>query len=223
MDTGTALVFGATGLVGNALVRALYDSGRYNKIRIFVRKATEFSVEPKIEEHQVDFYNLHKYSGMITGDDLYICTGTTIRKAGSVAKMEEIDRDLPVRISGIALANGVKKLAVVSSIGANQASSNYYLRIKGEMENGLLDLNFNSVIIARPSMLLGERKERRAGEAIGKVFMKIFGLLLSGKFLKYRGIKAEAVAKAMVILMQGEPGKRIVESDELQRISENRQ
>jgi uncharacterized protein YbjT (DUF2867 family) len=219
MNTRTAIIFGSTGLVGSALVSELINSGRYNRIKIFARNKTEFSSAQIIEEQIIDFSNLSGYSGLITGDDLYICTGTTIRKAGSIAKMEEIDRDLPVRIASIALANGVKKLAVVSSIGANPASSNYYLRIKGEMEKGILDLNYDSIAIVRPSMLLGVRKEKRTGEAIGKIFIKTFSLLLSGKFLKYRGIEAVDVAKAMIYLLQGEHDNRIVESDELQNIA----
>jgi uncharacterized protein YbjT (DUF2867 family) len=219
MESRTAIVFGATGLVGHALVEELLKSELYNAIKIFVRNKTEYSSERTIEEYVIDFSKLNEYSEKITGEDLFVCLGTTIKKAGSVAKMEEIDRDIPLKIASIASANGVKRICVISSIGANAASSNYYLRIKGEMEEGILSLKFDSIGVVRPSMLLGTRKEKRTGEAIGKVFIKIFGFLLSGRFLKYRGIEAKNVAVAMISIMNNLTGKEIFESDKLQKIA----
>lgn len=219
MESRTAIVFGATGLVGHALTEELLKSELYAGIKIFVRNKTEYSSERTIEEYVIDFSKLNEYSEKITGEDLFVCLGTTIKKAGSVAKMQEIDRDIPVKIASIASANGVKRICVISSIGANAASSNYYLRIKGEMEEGILSLKFDSIGIVRPSMLLGTRKEKRTGEAIGKVFIKIFGFLLSGRFLKYRGIEAKNVAAAMISIMNNLTGKEIFESDKLQKIA----
>jgi uncharacterized protein YbjT (DUF2867 family) len=219
MESRTAIVFGATGLVGSALTEELLREELYVAIKIFVRNKTEYSSEQKIEEHIIDFSKLDEYSGIIKGEDLFICLGTTIKKAGSVAKMEETDRDIPLKIAAIASANEVKRICVISSIGANAASSNYYLRIKGEMEAGILNSKIDSVAIIRPSILLGARKEKRMGEAIGKIFIKIFGFLLSGKFLKYRGIEARNVAVAMVRIMNNLTGKEIIESDKLQRIA----
>jgi len=171
MGSKTAIVFGATGLVGNLLIEELINSADYLAIKIFVRQTTGIS-EPKVEEIIADFSNLAPYSQKITGDDLFICLGTTINKAGSLANMEKIDRDLPVQIAKLAQNNGLKNIAVVSSIGAAETSRNYYLRIKGEMETDILKLNFENTAIVRPSMLLGERKEKRIGEIVGKVVMK---------------------------------------------------
>ena len=112
--------------------------------------------------------------------------------------MEEIDRDLPVNIASIASGNSVEKLAVISSLGANPDSSNYYLRIKGEMERGLMKLNFRTLIILRPSMLLGDRNERRTGEEIAKIMIKIIGVFFVGRLSKYKGIEGKKVAIAMV-------------------------
>jgi uncharacterized protein YbjT (DUF2867 family) len=218
MGSKTAIVFGATGLVGNLLVEELIESADYLAIKIFVRQPTGIS-EPKVEEIVADFSNLDRYSKKITGDDLFICLGTTINKAGSVANMEKIDRDLPVQIAKLARNNGLKNVAVVSSIGAAKTSKNYYLRIKGEMETDILKLNFENTAIVRPSMLLGERKEKRLGEIVGKVVMKTFQPVLIGRLLKYRAIHARDVARAMILMMHQKRGKSIIESDELQKIA----
>jgi uncharacterized protein YbjT (DUF2867 family) len=218
MEGKTAIVFGATGLVGNLLLEELAVANSYNAIRIFVREPTGISL-PGIEEIVIDFTDKGAFSSKIAGDDLFICLGTTIKKAGSVANMEKIDRDLPVMAATIAFSNGIKRVAVVSSIGATAGSKNYYLRIKGEMEEAILKLGFEKIVIARPSMLLGDRKEHRAGEMFGKVVMKTVRPMLAGKLRKFRAIHGRDVAKAMISLLQGDQGNMIVESDELQRIA----
>jgi len=214
----TALVFGATGLVGNLLLEELAKTNTYSKVKIFVRQKTGISL-PGVEEIVTDFSVPETISNDIQGDDLYICLGTTIKKAGSVVNMEKIDRDLPVTIARTAKNNGVKGLAVVSSIGAAEGSKNYYLRIKGEMEKEIQKLDFERNFIVRPSMLLGNRKERRTGEIIGKVFMKTVEPVLAGKLKKFRAIHGRDVAKAMIGLLNGTPGNRIIESDELHQIA----
>ncbi len=215
MEGKTAIVFGATGLVGNLLLEELEASKSYSTIRIFVRQSTGIT-NPGLEVIVTDFSDPSALAGKVTGDDLFICLGTTIRKAGSIANMEKIDRDLPVKLAEMARSNGARSIAVVSSIGASPLSRNYYLRIKGEMEEGIKKLGFERTVIVRPSMLLGDRKEIRAGELIGKVFMKTVKPLLAGKMKKYRAIHGRDVARGMIALIQGEPGIRIVESDELQ-------
>jgi uncharacterized protein YbjT (DUF2867 family) len=217
MNKRTALVFGSTGLVGNLLLEELVDSERYSAIKIFVRQSTGISV-PGVEEIIADFSDLENLTPKITGDDLFICLGTTIKKAGSVENMEKIDRDLPVKIAQMARSNGLKNVAAVSSIGASADSKNYYLRIKGEMEEGIMMQDFENIAIVRPSMLLGERKERRTGELVGKVVMKAFKPVLTGKLRKYRAIHGKDVARAMIIILEQKPGKKTYESDELQDI-----
>jgi len=214
----TAIVFGSTGLIGNLLIQELVQSEEYSSVRSFVRQSTGVT-ETKVEEIVIDFSVPESFTGKITGDDLFICLGTTIKKAGSVAKMEMIDRDLPVTIATAALSNGVKRIAVVSSIGASAKSGNYYLRIKGELEESVLKMDFENIAIVRPSMLLGERKEKRAGEIVGKVVMTAAKPVLVGKFRKYRAIHGADVARAMISLLQEREGKNIIESDELMKIS----
>jgi len=217
MGNRTAIVFGATGLVGSLLLEELEKAGNYQKIRIFVRQTTGIP-SPGIEEVITDFGNIGDHGADIKGDDLFICLGTTIKKAGSVENMEKIDRDLPVDIATLARKNGVKRIAVVSSIGADPASKNYYLRIKGEMEQGILAAGIEKTLIVRPSMLMGERKERRPGEIAGKVVMTVIKPVLSGKLLKFRAIHGRDVARAMIMLLEKETDKKIFESDDLQKI-----
>ena len=219
MEKRTAIVFGGTGLVGRALIDELHQSDTYGQVKVFIRQEAGFPKDSKIRELVVDFEHPESFKGNITGDDLFICLGTTIKKAGSVRRMEEIDRDLPVILAGSARGNGVKRIAVVSSIGADKNSSNYYLRIKGEMEQGIMDLDFETAAIVRPSILLGARKERRIGEQAGKAAMKLLGFLLAGKYRKYRGIEGKDVAKAMVSILEKAQGREIYESDKLQKIA----
>jgi uncharacterized protein YbjT (DUF2867 family) len=222
MKQRTAVIFGGTGLIGKALAEELCTSDRYEKIMVFTRKDAGFTGVAKIKNIIVDFDHSESFSGQIKGDDLYICLGTTIKKAGSVQKMEEIDRNLPVKLAKIANENGVKRLAIVSSIGADVSASNYYLRIKGEMEHNILEINFETIAIVRPSLLLGERDERRFGESVSKIIMKVFGLILFGSLKKYRAIKGRDVAKAMIRILFEEKGKRIFESDQIQKIADKK-
>jgi uncharacterized protein YbjT (DUF2867 family) len=214
-----AIVFGSTGLIGSLLLDEILASEMYSTVKVFVRQSLEIE-HPKLEVEVVDFLNPDSFSGSITGDDLFICLGTTIKKAGSVKKMEEIDRDLPVYIANAANKNEVKRIAVVSSIGANPSSSNYYLRIKGEMEQEILKCKFENTAIVRPSMLLGDRKEKRGGEAAGKIVMKFFNPLLHGKMRKYRSIHASDVARAMISLLSRDEVKSVYESDHVKLIAD---
>lgn len=218
MEKKTAIVFGSTGLIGNLLVEEMVHSGLYSRVKVFVRQSTGVT-EPLVDEIVNDFSDPESLAPFINGDDVYICLGTTIKKAGSVANMEKIDRDLPVTIAELAFNRGAKRIAVVSSIGASARSGNYYLRIKGEMEEGILKLAYENCAIVRPSMLLGERKEKRTGESIGKVVMKIMNPLMIGKIKKYKAIHGRDVARAMIFILQQDPGKKIYESDELQKLA----
>ncbi|MFP4487691.1 MAG: NAD(P)H-binding protein [Bacteroidales bacterium] len=218
MVNKTAIVFGATGLTGSALVNELIQNMRYTAVKVFARRDLDLE-HIKVIEHIVNIEKPGEYSDIIKGDDLFICLGTTMRKAGSVKRMEEIDRDLPLAIAKAALLNGVRNIAVVSSIGANPSSRNYYSRIKGELEQSILAMQFKRKVIVRPSVLLGKRSEIRILESMGKALVQAFGFLLTGKNKKYRGIKAAVVAKAMVRAINESNGKEIYESDELVELS----
>jgi uncharacterized protein YbjT (DUF2867 family) len=216
MKGKTAIVFGATGLTGSEVVRQLLEDERYERVKIFARHDPQIS-HKKLEVHISDISDVNNCSEHITGDDIFICLGTTIRKAGSIKAMEEADRDIPAAIADVAAANDVRGLAVVSSIGANAGSRNYYLRIKGEMEQLVRNAGITKTVIVRPSMLLGNRNEFRFGEEAGKLIMRAFGFLFVGRLRKYRGIQGADVAAAMIrILNSPATGDKVIyESDEL--------
>mgnify|MGYP006282414343 CR=1 FL=1 len=220
MINKTAIVFGATGLVGSELLNVLIRDIRYRAVKVFTRN--ELNIEHiKVIEKIVDVEDVDSYSDLLKGDDLYICIGTTRGKAGSVDKMEDIDRNLPVRIAKAALRMGVQNVALVSSIGASAASRNYYYRIKGRMEEDILELEFKRKVILRPSILLGKRSEFRLLESLGKSMVKALGFMLRGKREKYRGIKASYVAEAMVKELNNLNGRTIYESDEIAALAQN--
>ena len=192
----------------------LKDHYLYSTVRSFNRKPVDGKYL-NVENHEIDFDRLEEYAHLIKGDDLFICLGTTIKKAGSVKKMEEIDRDLPVKIARIACENGIRRIAVVSSLGANPSSGNFYQRIKGEMEQGIREIPFDRIVIARPSILLGKRKEFRFGELVGRLVIRVIGFLFAGPLRKYRGIEAGRVATALVVLLRAQGDQVVYESHEL--------
>jgi uncharacterized protein YbjT (DUF2867 family) len=220
IENRKALVFGASGMIGSYLIQELRYHVSYSSIEVFVRHPLFYNYL-SVNEHIIDFNRLEDYAHLIQGDDIFICLGTTIRKAGSVKGFEKIDRDLPVRIAQIAYSNGVTRLAVVSSLGANPSSRNYYLRTKGEMEAAIRKIPFDQIVIARPSMLFGRRKEFRFGELIGKVFMKAIGFLLIGPGRKFRGISAHTVAVAMIALTMSSHRQIVYQSDQLQKFKKS--
>lgn len=192
----TAILFGATGLVGSELLVMLENDLRYSKIKVFGRSKPKFTSE-KVELFLGDLRNPERLASNLTGDDLFICLGTTIKVAGSKEEFRRIDLELPAKIAAMAQANGVETAVVISSIGASATSSSFYLRTKGEMEQKIIASNFSKIAIMRPSLLLGNREEFRMGEAVSKYAMKAFGFMFSGKLKRYRPVQAAAVASAM--------------------------
>jgi len=211
----SAVVFGATGLVGSHLVQELNTNNTYEVIYVVVR--SNFQIEShKIKIINSDYSNLDKDLDNVNATDAFICLGTTIKKAGSVEVVEQIDRDLPIQIAQILKVKNTQNLAVVSSVGAQSASKNYYLRIKGEMEEGLINQNFNHLAIVRPSIILGKRSEARIAETIGKAVMRILGVFMVGGLKKYRAIHARTIARSMINILNNKHEGIIFESDQLQ-------
>ncbi|SDB85437.1 NAD(P)H-binding protein [Williamwhitmania taraxaci] len=192
----TAILFGATGLVGSELLGMLEQDSTYSKIKVFGRSKPKFTSE-KVEVFIGDLRNPERLLDNLTGHDLFICLGTTIKVAGSKKEFRRIDLELPAKVAAMAQANGVETAIVVSSLGANATSNNFYLHTKGEMEQKITALAFEKVAIMRPSLLLGNRSEFRLGEVISRNAFKVFGFLFSGKLKRYRPVQATAVAAAM--------------------------
>ena len=214
----TALIFGSSGLIGSCLLDLIVNDNNYNKIRLFIRSES-VNTSSKIEIIKTDFNNLenHKYS--IAGDVWFFCIGTTRKKTPYKNEYINIEYNLPIEVAKIAKSNSVNNFIYVSSIGANTNASGLYLKNKGQAEEELKKLNFSKLSIMRPSILLGNRKENRAGEKIGIFVMKTLSPLFLGKMKKYKPIKVENVAKTMLHVVRNDYQKTIFESDEIIEIS----
>lgn len=213
----TALLFGATGLMGRELLKRLLNDPHYGQVKVYLRRKMTVK-HLNAEVHQVDFDALADSASLISGDDCFCALGTTRKKAGSKEAFRKVDFDYVTSIAKLAKQQGVKRFVVVSSIGANAASSNFYLKTKGEMEEMLQQLGFEHLIVVRPSLLTGKRKEVRAAESIGILLAKLTGPFMIGPLKKYRSIKARVVAKAMIRLANMPFEKSVYESNELQEL-----
>ncbi len=211
----TALILGATGLIGNLLAHRLVDSPIYSSVKVFVRKSLSWQ-HPRLQEVQFDF---DYPNGLLTqADDIFCCLGTTMKKAGSKEAFQKVDYQYPIDIARLSLANGSQQFAIVTSMGADTESSFFYNRVKGEVERDLAALNFPTLLIFRPSLLLGNRAssgENRLGERIAEGAMRLFSPLIPAK---YKAVEAAKVADAMLTTtQQGLTGKHVFESDALQK------
>ncbi len=211
----TAIILGSTGLVGAHLLQILLSNDYYQRIITFVRKESGIK-HNKLAEYIINFDNPDLYRDLVKGDDLYCCLGTTIKKARSREMFEKVDAFYPAIFADIAAKNGVSQFLIVSSIGADINSDNFYLRTKGKCEEAIQAANISSISIFRPSLLLGDRKEARPMETISQYLMPIFTPLMMGKLKKYQPIKASQVAEAMFYTaQQNSKGVQIFESDKI--------
>lgn len=184
-------------MVGTALLNQLVNDNRYSEI-VSIGRHKPTVESSKITHFDNDLQKPKTAAEHLFGDDLFICIGTTIHNAGSQEAFKFVDLTIPKKLAKHARNNGVKNVAVVSAIGANRKSNNFYLRTKGKLEKEIVAHSFDKTIIVRPSLLMGHREEFRLGEALGKVFSGIMKLFLCGKYRKYRAIEAEKVARAMI-------------------------
>ena len=212
-----ALIFGATGAIGSALLRLLNDADHYSEIHCIVRREPPISSE-KIKAHIVNYDELDQLKLMQSIDDVFCTIGTTIKAAGSVESFKKVDRDYVHQVGKLAKRLNVKTCSVISAIGADARSSNFYNQTKGEVEELLRALGLNSLRLFRPSLLHGNRDEFRLKESAGYIALTIMSPLLQGPWKKYRAIHVEQVAKAMYESAREEyPAVQIFESDEIQR------
>ncbi|WP_409344103.1 oxidoreductase [Paenibacillus sp. MBLB4367] len=220
MERKKALLFGATGLIGRELLTILLDSRHYDAVIAVVRKPLKLS-HPKLTQHVVDFAKLGDFASAFQADDVFCCLGTTIRKAGSQEAFAKVDVEYPLAIARLTEQAGARHMAVVSSIGAKADSRTFYLRMKGQMEEGVRRLGPPSVHAFRPSFLLGEREEVRTGEQIASALSRIFAFLLAGPLRKYKPIPGRTVALAMHNAAQrpAQLGFAAFESDEIGSIA----
>lgn len=211
----SALVLGATGLVGGHCLQLLLGDGRYTAVHALVRRA--LSVEhPRLRQHQVDFDRLAEdHADLFRVDDVYCCLGTTIRKAGSREAFRRVDVEYPATAARLAAAGGAGCFLVVSSTGADPDSRIFYSRAKGEMEAAVRTAGIARVWVFRPSLLLGEREEMRMGERVAEWVMRPLSPLMAGPLRRYRPVHARQVAAAMVALAFSNSPGGTVESEEI--------
>ena len=191
----TAVVVGATGLVGKELVEQLIHSDGFEKVVTITRRALEFASE-KHNNHIIDFERLDQYSELFKGDALFSCLGTTKKQSGSIAAQRRIDHDYQLQVAQVAASNAIPHYLLVSSSGANAKSSAAYMKMKGELEDAVKQLPFKRISIFQPSLLLGNREKPRLGEGVAAYIMP---LLCKLPFLqKYRPITGQQVACKML-------------------------
>ena len=213
----TALLFGASGLVGSHVLNQLISNNSYSKIKLFVRSSIDIS-DPKIEIIQTDFNNLENHREDIKGDDCFFCIGTTKQNSPDKSEYRRVELEVPKQIAQIAKSNSVNSFVFISSGYADPKSSGDYLKFKGEVEEELKRLNFPKLGIMRPSFLLGDRKEKRVGEKIGIFVFKVLSPLFLGPLKKMKPIHSATVAKVMIAITQNDSSKTIFESNEISEI-----
>jgi uncharacterized protein YbjT (DUF2867 family) len=194
----TATIIGATGLIGGYLLQELLQDSHYDTVRILIRRPVELA-HPKLEKKLVDFNDKESFRLALEGSDVVFCAiGTTQKKVkGDKEAYRKVDYDITVNAARLGKLCGCETFVYVSSVGANSQSNNFYLKLKGEIEEAVQAVGLKSVHIMRPSLLVGDRKEFRLGEKIAQWVMPVFSFLMPKK---YRPVKARDVAREMAKL-----------------------
>jgi uncharacterized protein YbjT (DUF2867 family) len=215
MNSKSVLLAGATGLVGGLTLRRLLEKRDFAG-PVFAPSRRELGIsDPRLVSVRMDFASAESESPLVaaigahsaSGLDAYVsCLGTTIKTAGSREAFIAVDRDLVLRLAQTAFGRGARHAILVSSMGASRQSGNFYLRVKGEIEDALEKIGFDRLDILQPGLLLGNRRERRPGEAIARTLAPLINPLMLGRLRRYRAIEADAVARAIVHLLDSETG-----------------
>jgi len=198
----TAIVVGATGATGSQIVSQLLDHPRYQRVITLARRPLAIEHE-KLVTHTIDFDHPGEWQSLVQGDELFSALGSTMKLAGSKAKQHKIDYGYQLNVAQAARQNGVNKLILVSSPNANSGSSNFYLRLKGELDDAVAALDFEQCVLIKPSIIDAERPEGRPGEKIGSVILHATTSWLS-PLRKYRPISATQLASACINAAQKE-------------------
>ena len=204
----TAILIGATGLIGGHILKILQENENYEKVIVLLRREVEIN-HPKVETRIIDFKKPEEYREALKGGETVFCSvGTTNKKVkGDKAAYREVDFDIPVNAARFHHENGGKSFFLVSSVGANSKGRNFYIRLKGEVEDEIRKIPVPLIAIFRPSLLLGERKESRFGESFAKSVVPVMNFMMPSK---YKAVEARDVAKAMVrISLQNIRGFRV--------------
>jgi len=211
----TAIILGATGLVGGKLLNLLLEDTSYNKIKLFSRSSCNI-FHPKIEEHLGDLFAINQFSESFTGNVVFCCIGTTKAKTPDKDTYRKIDYGIPIHAAKLAKQNSIPTFEVISAMGANPKSSTFYNKVKGEMEQDVLAVGITNVYIFKPSLIGGDRNEKRFGERMAQFFMGFFGFLIPKK---YKIIEPETIASAMLNVAEVGYKKQQIPSDEIKELA----
>lgn len=206
----TALVLGATGVVGRELIKQLSLNIHIDNVLALTRRPVKYDSN-KVTNYVIDFDQLDQHSALFQVDMVFSCLGTTLKQAGSIAQQRIVDVDYQYVAAMLAQSNGVKHYLLVSSSGANSTSQSSYLKMKGELEALVSALDFEHISIIQPSLLLGDRKDIRLGEKIGARLLPIICLLPG--LSKYRPITGQQVAEKMcnIAMQEAKPANSKVQ------------
>lgn len=217
-DRRRVLLAGATGLVGSQLLHALLADDTVGRIDVIGRRPPAVT-DPRLRVHLVDFARLPALDAI---DEAYLCLGTTIKVAGSQQAFRAVDLDANLAVATAAVAAGARRIAVVSAVGADARSTVFYNRVKGELEDALAGLPLTALVIAQPSLLLGERdalgQAPRPGEKFATPLARLVSPFVPGR---YRPVAAKAVARALARTLPRATGNVVLSSDELARLGGN--
>jgi uncharacterized protein YbjT (DUF2867 family) len=221
MAQDTALLVGATGLVGGHCLKTLLEAGDYQKVIALTRRAIA-AQHLRLAQMAVDFDKLDEIDPFPTAD-VFCALGTTIRRAGSQHAFLKVDFEYAKNVAVRSSAAGSKQFVLVSSVGADPKSSNFYLRVKAELEKAIGALPFESVHFFRPSILIGKRRETRLAESVGAAVARALQFALAGKLRKYRPMRAETLAAAMLAAArEAKPGRHIYHYDDIVSLAERK-
>lgn len=218
MKTRTAILAGATGLVGGECLQQLLASPRYGRVVVVTRRALDPGLRhEKLREVVVQFARLDDVRPRLRGDHVFCALGTTIRKAGSQQRFREVDYEYPLQLARLTLDDGARHFSVVSALGASRSSTFFYSRVKGEMEEALRQMNWPSLAVLRPSVIAGERAEPRPLERLSEHLLRFAPST-------WRPVAASDIAAAMIATALREPpGVTVIESRQISGVAQQRQ
>ena len=191
------IIIGSSGLIGNELLKQALEHKEIENVTILVRKSLGLKSN-KLTEIITNFQDLDRYKSLISGDGIFCCLGTTRKKTPDKSIYTSIDLGLTLKIALLAQQQEVKQIHLISAVGANPNSSIFYNRLKGQIENAIINLDFPNTYIYRPSLLIGSRQELRIGELMAQKLAPIFDFFLFGKLKKYHSIGAHIIANSML-------------------------
>jgi uncharacterized protein YbjT (DUF2867 family) len=215
----TALVAGASGLVGGHVLRRLLEDPDYDRVTVLARRELPLA-HAKLTQRLVDFEHLAQLADFPRVHDVFCCLGTTRRQAGSDDAFRKVDLTYVVELGRVAVRHRASQFLVVTALGADPGSRVFYSRVKGEAEGAVQRLSFDGLYIFRPSLLLGARRDRRRGEWLAALLSPLISWALVGRLARYRPIRATALARAIVrVARDAAGGVHVYESDAIRRLA----